>query len=140
MHQGTFQIIFIDDDLVRFALGDADRRLAADRADGALKRTHARLHRVPVDDRRKRAVRKSDLPLFKPVLLALFRDKITFCDLLFLVGRVSRKLNDLHSVAQGSGNGVQRICRCDEHDLGKIVGNFQVSVAERCVLFRIEHL
>ena len=58
---------------------------------------------------------------------------------LFFIG-VGTKLNDLHAVEQGSGDGIEGVGRGDKHHTGKIKGNFQIIIAIGCVLLAVEHL
>jgi len=54
--------------------------------------------------------------------------------------RVAGQLEDLHAVAQRTGNGVEHVRRRDEEDLGQVERHVEVVIAERVVLFRIEDL
>ena len=53
---------------------------------------------------------------------------------------VGTYLDDLHPVEEGSGDGLRRIGRRNEKDIGKVIGEVQVVVREGIVLFGIENL
>ena len=125
------------DTLSLLVLGDAHGGLPAHGADGALQRTHARFHRVAVDHLADRPVRDAQVFFGESVFLALFGHEIALCDLLLLLRGVARKFDNLHAVAKGPGDGVERVRRRDEHDFAQIVRNFEVSVAEGGVLLGV---
>ncbi len=58
---------------------------------------------------------------------------------LLLLG-VAGKLQNLHAVLEGRGNGVQEIRRGDEHNLGEVIAHIQVMVRKRIILLRVQHL
>ena len=58
---------------------------------------------------------------------------------LFLLG-VPRDFDDLHPIAQCGENRILEICRGDKHQIREIERYAEVMIAERVVLFRIEHL
>ena len=57
---------------------------------------------------------------------------------LFVLG-VTGKLDDLHAVAHGAGNGIEHVGGRDEHHLREIEGDAEIIVAERRVLLGVQH-
>ena len=74
------------------------------------------------------------------VLAQLTRDQIAprDADLLFL--GVAREVDDLHAVAQRRVHRTDLVGRGDEEHLRQIDRHFEVVIAERVVLRRVEHL
>ena len=73
------------------------------------------------------------------VLFQSFFDKVTFGDFqLFHVG-IAVQLDDLHSVKERSGDGIQRVCGSDEEHFRQVERHFYEVVAEADVLFGIQH-
>ena len=64
---------------------------------------------------------------------------MALCDLQFLLIRIRAKLDDLHTVEQGTRDGIGRVGRRDEHAAVQIERNLQIVVAELRILLRIEH-
>ena len=61
-------------------------------------------------------------------------------DLELLLLGVAGELQDLHPVAEGGLDGVEQVGRRDEHDLGQVVGDAEVMVAEGIVLLGVQDL
>ncbi len=66
-------------------------------------------------------------------------DQIALGDLQFLALGVAGEADDLHPVAQRAGNRVQHVRGRDEHDPRQVERHGEIIVAERRILFRIEH-
>ena len=73
-------------------------------------------------------------------ILHLFGNQVTACNLYLLFRDIPAHFNQLHTVKQGSRNGVQVICRSDEHHFRQIVIDIQEVVMESIVLFRVQDL
>ena len=81
-----------------------------------------------------------DVVLFEAVFLDLFRDQMPPGDLeLFFLG-VTRKRDDLHTVAKRGLDRVEHVRRRHEHHVRKIERDAEIIVAKRRVLLGIEHL
>ena len=74
----------------------------------------------------------------QPMILQQLRDQMFLGDLKFLVLRVASQPDDFHAVAQGAGDVVQHVRRCDEQGVRQIVRNLQIAIDECVVLLRIE--
>ena len=119
--------------------GDAHGGVAQRLADLALEAAHAGFARVALDDVAQRIVGDLDLARLEPVRLHLPAHQIAMRDLELLVGGVAGEADDLHAVAQRSGNGVEHVGRGDEHHPAQIERHREIIVAERVVLLGIEH-
>ena len=115
------------------------RNLAADGGDLALEISQAGFLRVLIDDRADAVIGELDLVLRQAVLGDLFRDQVPLGDLELLLFGVSGELDDFHAIAERRLNRIQHVCRRDEHHVGKIERHAEIVVAERMVLFRIQH-
>ena len=108
------------------------------RRDLTLQLPDPRLHGIAADNLQEGLFVEDDLGPVEAVFLQLFRHYELRCDVLLLVVGIAGNLDDLHPVPKGVGNGVHRVCRGDKQDVGQIVGDFQVVIQKRIVLFRIE--
>ena len=123
----------------KFADHDPVREFSAHLSDGAFELAHARLAGVAADDLVDRRDAERD-PLFaQPALVELARDQVAAGDLALFERGVARQFDDLHAVAQRSGNGVEHVRRSQEKHPAQVVVDFQIMVLERVVLLRIEH-
>ena len=59
-------------------------------------------------------------------------------ELLFI--GIGAQSDDLHTVQQGSGDGIQGVGGSDEHYIGQVEGNLNIMVPIGAVLLRIQHL
>ena len=75
-----------------------------------------------------------------PFAVELALEQIAPGDFELLVLGVAGKLDDLHAVAHGAGNGIEHVGGGDEHDLREIEGDAEIVVAKGRVLLRVEHL
>src|SRR6516225_3152183 len=130
----------IDAHALDAALGDAHGDMAADRADQPFQIAHARFARVVADDRPDGVL--ADLALLRgqPVRFELALEEIAPGDLELFVLGIARKLDDLHAVAHGAGNGIEHVGGRDEHHLREIEGDTEIVVAEGRVLLGVQHL
>jgi len=71
-----------------------------------------------------------DFILGQAMLFHRFGDQVLPADGKLLVTGVPRELNDLHSIQQRPGDGIQCICRTDKQHLAHIEGDIQIGVAE----------
>src|SRR3974390_349924 len=106
----------------------------------ALQIPHPRFACVVVDDFTQCGLGDLDLILFYPVRLQLAADEITRGDLQLLLLGVAGEADDLHAVAQRARNAIEHVRGRDEHHARQIERHAEIIVAERMVLFRIEHL
>ena len=84
--------------------------------------------------------REFQLRFLQTMLLQLLGQQVALGDLqLFLVG-VAAQFNQLHTVEEGSGNGIGGIGGGDEHDAAEVNRQLHEMVAERAVLLGIQHL
>ena len=86
-----------------------------------------------------RILRNPKLDFFQTVFLQLLGNQVVFGDHHLFFVSVGAQLNDLHSVKQGPGNGIQCVCSGDKHHIRQVNRNFQVMIPVRTVLFAIEH-
>ena len=75
----------------------------------------------------------------QPVVFQLFRDKVTFGNLLFLFCQIAADFDDFHPVTQGGFDGAQVVGSGNEHDFRQVVVHIQEVVVERIVLFRVKY-
>ena len=73
---------------------------------------------------------KSDFTGEQAIFPDLARDEILLRNGDFLAFCIAGKGDDLHAVAQRSRDGLQRVRRGDEHDLGEVESDLKVMVAE----------
>src|SRR5690606_8613305 len=137
--QDGMQVGLFDLDMLRRAFGHLHRHMAKDTAYLALEIAHAGFARVRVDDGAQGLVGQFALLAAKAVGLELALYQIALRNLHFFGFCIAQKLDDLHAVAQGAGNGVQHVGGGDEQHLGQVKGHGQVVVAKGRVLFRVEH-
>ena len=128
-----------DADGPALSFGKAHGGMAQRLADLTLQAPYARFAGIVLDDIADRFVRDVDLVRLEPVCLHLPSYQIAVGDLELLVGGVAGEADDLHAVAQRAGNSVEHIRRGDEDHPAQVEWNGQVVVAERIVLFGIEH-
>jgi hypothetical protein len=105
-----------------------------------LERAHAGLSGVVGDDDPEGAVGEFDVVLGQGGAGHLSTHQVVAGDGHFLVLGVAVEPDDLHAVEQGPGNGVDHVGRRQEQDLRQIQLDFEVVVAERVVLGRVEDL
>ena len=74
------------------------------------------------------------------MLFQLLGHEVLFCNLQLFLVRIRAQLDNLHTVAQGRGNGVQRIGRCDKQHVRQIKRQFDKVIAERSVLLGVKDL
>ena len=75
----------------------------------------------------------------QPVIRHLLADEVLAGNRQLLLFRVARQLEHFHAVAQRVRDRVEDVGGRDEQHLRQIEGHVEVVVAERRVLFRIEH-
>ena len=73
------------------------------------------------------------------MLRCLARNQEALGDMDFLFLGVAGKLDDFHAIAQRLRNRIHPVGRGDEDDLREIERNVEIMIAERRILFRIEH-
>ena len=129
-----------DPDLRLVAFGPPARDLAAHGADFAFEVADARFARVAADDGAQAGIGEGDLLAGQPVVLDLLGDEVIARDGELLLLGVAGQFEHFHAVAQRPGNRVEHVGRGDEQHLGQIERHVEVVIAERVVLFRIEHL
>ena len=67
------------------------------------------------------------------VLFKLFRNKMLLCDMELFFSCIAAKLDNVHSVEQGSGNSIKRVCGRDEkQDVYKRQGYYNTTAVQRC--------
>lgn len=74
------------------------------------------------------------------MLVHLARQQVIQRDLALLLLGVARQLDDLHAVEQRTRNSRKIVRRREEHDIGQVERQLDIVVAERDVLFGVEHL
>ena len=73
------------------------------------------------------------------MLFQLLGDQVILGDHhLFLIG-IRTQLNDLHTIQQRSGNGIQCIGRCNKHDLRQIKGDLDIMIPVGVILLAIQN-
>ena len=116
------------------------RRLAQHLGNGAFELAHARLARIPSDDGPQRPVRQAHLPAPEAVFRKLLGHQMAPGNAQLLLLRVAGEADELHTVQQRRGNLLGIVGRGQKQHLGQVKGELQVMVAERAVLFGVEHL
>ena len=74
------------------------------------------------------------------MLLHLFGQQVTLCNLQLLLIGVAGQLDDLHPVQQGAGDGGGGVGGGDEQHPAQVQGNLQEVVPEGVVLLAVQHL
>ena len=129
-----------NDHLLRLAFGDAPRLFARDRCDLAFQVADARFAREAVNELAQSFVGEFDLlRYFHPVFRRLLRNQVSVCNVELLFTRIARQFDNLHTVAQRLRDGIHPVRRGDEQNLRQVERNVEVVIAERVVLFRVEH-
>ena len=126
-------------DLVLVAFGAAPRDLAADGADLALEIADAGFTRVAADHRAQALVGERHLRLGEAVVLHLLGDQVIARDRELLFLGVAGELEHFHAIAQRRRNRVEHVRRRDEQHFAQVERHVEIVIAERVVLFRIEH-
>ena len=72
--------------------------------------------------------------------LSLFRDKVLLGNIKFLLVRIARELDYLHSVKQRCRDRRNVICSGYEHNLAEVKFNLDIAIHERTVLLAVENL
>jgi len=93
------------------------RDLAYNVGDFPFQAAYSGFHCVVVDDLAYGVVSETDTSPVKTVFGNLPRQEETFGDFDFLVLGITGNFDNFHSVAQGVGDGMEGVCRCDEHDV-----------------------
>src|SRR5262249_5586846 len=114
------EVLAADADRAALPFGNAHGGMAQRLADLPLQIAHARFARVALDDVADDVVADLDLPRLKAIRLELALHQVAARDLELLLGGVTGEADDLHAVAQRTGNGVEHVRRGDEHDAGQI--------------------
>ena len=137
--QQVFQIVGRDADSLGCGFGDLRDDFARSLADLAFQVAHAGLARVVADDLQQRLVREFELAGVQAIFAALARHQILRGDRLFFTFSIAAQLNDLHAVAQGTRDGIQRVGGGDEHAVAEVKSHIQIMIAEFGILFGVEH-
>ena len=74
------------------------------------------------------------------MIVEQLRNEVLLGDLHLLRLGVARKTNDFHTIAERRRNRVEDVRGTHEQRMREIVGNLQVAIDERVILFRIQHL
>jgi len=72
------------------------------------------------------------------VQFRLLRYKMLLSNIKLFLIRVTRQLNDFHSVKQGSGDSRSIVRRCDKHNLAQVKFKLDIAVNKRAVLFAVK--
>ena len=99
---------------------------------------HARLARVAVDNLADCGILENHALTAQAVLVQLLLDEELLGDVQLLFAGVARNLQHLKPIAQCRWNRVEDVGCGDEHDLGKIEGNFQIVVRKGVVLLGVQ--
>ncbi len=126
--------------LGRVPLRDLDRDRAEHRADLALEVTHAGLARVAVDDLEQRVIGDLAAIVGQAVILELLGHEELARDVLLVLPRVTRELDDLEAIAERPRDRIELVRGRDEQHLGEVEVDLEVVVAERRVLLRVQDL
>ena len=123
-----------------FASGDPGGHLSGHPLDATLQIANPGLPGVPGHDGGERRFREAQVLGGDPVVGQGPGDKIAPGDLHLVPGGVAGELDEFHPIAQGIGNGIQRVGGGDEENPGEIVGNVKVVVVKGVILRRIQDL
>src|SRR5579871_129150 len=122
------------------ALGDPPRNLPADRPNLLLELAYTSLTRIVPRNQPHALNRELDILRSNAILLRLPRNQIFHSNIRLLLLRITRQLNDLHTIEQGPRNRIQLVRRADKQHLAQIERLIQIVVPERIVLLRIQRL
>ncbi len=134
------QVLFRHGDTLCAGSQQADVRLAAQRCDPPFQNADAGLPRIIPNQCADGPVLHPELRLFQSMLLQLLGKQMVFGDLQLLLVRIAAKLDHLHPVQQGPGDGFRGIGGGDEHDLAQVHRNLHEMIPEGAVLFPVQHL
>ena len=109
-------------------------------ADFPLQVAHTGLPRVVLDDLVQRGIGDLDLLGLEAVRVQLPAHEIAPSDLQLFLGRVAGEADDLHAIAQRTGDGVEHVGRRNEDDPAEIERDAQIIIAKCIVLLRVEYL
>src|SRR6185436_1124388 len=107
------QLLLVDPDLLRLALRDLRRSLAADVGEPPLEVAHTGFSRVLTDDRAQHLVRERQLRTLEACSRELLREQVTLGDPELLGLRVTRERDRVHAVEQRPWDRVHRVRRAD---------------------------
>ncbi len=113
-------------------------RFAAQFGDFTLQTTHARFTRVIANNTDNRAIVDRQFTFLQRVTLDLLRQQVTFSNIQLLVFGITGQTDHFHTIQQRRRN-VHGVGSGDKHHIAEIVIHFQVMIAERHVLLRIQH-
>ncbi len=122
------------------AFDDLARPLARYSTDHTFQFAHPGFPGIAANHLPQRFVADLQLCRRQPRFLLLPRNQVIACDGPLFQIRVSAHLHDLHAVQQRPRDTFQGVGGGDEHDLGEVVRQVQIVVAELPVLCRIEDL
>ena len=95
---------------------------------------------IAADDLPNGVIRNAQLGLFQSVLFQLLGHQVILGNHELLFIGIGAQFDDLHTVQQGSGDGIQGVGGGDEHYIGQVEGNLNIMVPIGAVLLRIQHL
>src|SRR5208337_5357548 len=122
------------------AFSQATRLLANQSSDFPLQVAHARFPRIAVNDLLQPRFGEFELLAFlDPVFCCLLGDQVLARNVNLLFAGVAGELDDLHAIEEWPWNGIHPVGRGDEDDLRQIERHIEIVIAERGVLFRVEH-
>src|SRR4029079_6338181 len=85
-------------------------------------------------------IREIKLLELETVAFSLFRHEVSFCNLEFFAFRITGETEYLETILKRGRNRMQHVCRGDEEYFREIVFDVEITLLQRVVLFRIEHL
>lgn len=91
-----------------------------------LEPSDSRLSAVVSDQSSDGVVREGDVGVLESSTILGLRGEVLGRDGSLLLGDVSRDLEDLHSVEEGGGDGVESVGGADEEDAREIDGNIEL--------------
>jgi hypothetical protein len=95
--------------------------------------------RIQIDHGPQAFIGELNLRFCQTVFRDLFGNQVPSGDLEFLFFGVTGELDDLHAISERGLDRIEHVRSGNEHHVGKIERHSQIVVAERMVLFRIEH-
>ena len=87
----------------------------------------------------QRVLRNLDIILFHTVCLQFLRNQMTAGNFNLFFRDIAAYFNQLHTIQQRSGDGIQIVGSSDEHHFGQIIVHVQKVIMKCSVLFRVKH-
>ena len=138
--QKILQPLRIHRDAFLFSFYKFHRRITAQCIHLFLQAPYSRLHRIIMDNGLKRLVCHFQILCLNSHIFHRLWKQMPPCNLEFFHRRISRKLNNFHTVQKRLRYRIRRVCRTDKQYIGKVIRHIQIMVSKIIILLRVQHL